>query len=158
MNKLILVLVASGGIANAGTVHGDNAEGLTHVMRYAGIAPTVTKTARTFKLAAVECVRVLDPGGNLDDYQCTLGKIELKDLAAYALYTSLRSVGAAEKPVAETKIQVSDKNVSCVFDSAKGSDERFTCTSDGIVSPPATFTPKKKPVKEIVQPVKIERQ
>lgn len=159
MNKLIFVVVAIGGAANAGTVQGYTAEPLTLVLRYSGITPTVAKTVHTFKLAAVECVRAIDPNGsNLDDYQCTLGKTELKDLAAYELYTSLNSLGVPVRPIAATKAQVADKNVSCVFDSSKGPEDRFLCTSDGIRPPPAPITAKKQPVKDIVQPVKIEKQ
>jgi hypothetical protein len=143
----------------AGTLHGAKAESLTYALRYAGAAPTVAKGARTFNVAAADCVRTLDPS-SFSEYRCTLGTTELKDAAAYLLYTAMTGAGFAETPVADTKIQTSGKSVSCVVDPAKGDEDRFACTADGLHVKPfeATIKPKKMLPKDIVQPVKIEKQ
>ncbi len=158
MSKLVssIVILASS-VAAAGTLHGDKAATLTYALRYAGASPTTAKAVHTFQAASIDCTETLDRGGGMSDYRCTLGTIEVKDAAAYLLYTAVHAAGTPERPITETQIQVSSKHVSCVQDPAKGFDERFTCTGDGFIEP-VTITPKKTTAKDIVQPVKIEKQ
>lgn len=158
MTKLIvLAAVLVHGVAGAGTLRGDKAEHLTYALRYAGIKPATLKGARTFQLAAIDCIRTLDPAGNVSDYRCTLGTTELKDAAAYLLYASMTEAGFSETPIADNQIRMTGKNLSCTFDGAKAYDDRFTCTSDRF-KPDVTITPKKATPKDLVQPVKIEKQ
>lgn len=159
MNKIVILAVAlAHGVAGAGTLHGDRSENLIYALRYAGIKPTTVKGAHTFQVTAVDCVRVLDPAGNLSDHRCTIGTAEVKDAGAYLLYTALNAAGFAEKAIAETQIQTSGKNLSCTFDSARRFEDRFACTSDSISGDRSPITPKKGKVKDIVQPVHIEKQ
>jgi hypothetical protein len=158
MKKTIVLAAALvHSVAGAGTLHGDKSENLTYALRYAGIKPTAVRGAYTFQVAAVDCIRVLDPAGNLSSYRCTIGTTEVKDAAAYLLYTAMTAVGFAETAIAETQIQVSGKNLSCTLDPAKPFEDRFACTSDRILDKPV-IVPKKVKVKDTVQPVHIEKQ
>ena len=137
----------AGGAASAGTRTGDKAETLTYALHYAGSA----------KPASITCVETLDRDGGMSDYRCTLGTTEVKDAAAYLVFNAMAGLGFPQKVLTETTIQISGKNVSCVNAPAAKGDDRFACTGDEIHGD-IKITPKKVPVKDIVQPVKIEKQ
>src|SRR5580704_10075670 len=153
----VAVMVASAGVAHAGTQHGDQAEGLTYALRYAGVTPTVANKLRTFQISAAECDETLDPGHDLSSYRCTLGKTQVTDAAAYALWTALVGIGYPQTPTGDVTVQIKVKAVSCVLDPSAAYDARFTCTTD-VASKPGAISPKPAPVKDVVQPVKIEKQ
>jgi hypothetical protein len=157
MNKLVpLAIVLVSSTVNAGTVHGDQAMSLTYALRYAGVSSTSAKSVRTFKLAAAECTKTMGDGGNVDDFQCTVGTRHIKDVTAYVLYTAIRGAGFALSVTDDGKPRVSAKALTCVLDPSKVADEQYTCTADGIVAkPPAPSGGKPG---DIVQPVKIEKQ
>lgn len=156
MKALVLVAALLGRTAVAGTVHGDKAAALTQALRYAGVKPTTAKGTRTFHVAAISCLRMLEGDEVLGDHKCTLDKSEIKDVGAYVLYEAMSAAGLLQTVVTETHIKTVDANLTCMIDATK----QVQCTSDGIQEKPAEIkiTPKKRKIKDIVQPVKIEKQ
>jgi len=155
IKALAIVVALLEGAGVAGTVHGEPAAALTQALRYAGVKPTTAKGTRTFHVAAVSCLRMLEGDVVLGDHACTVDKNEVKDAGAYVLYQAMSAAGLPETVVTDTHIKIADANLTCVIDAAR----QVQCTSDGVQDKPDTkITPKKKPVKDIVQPVKIEKQ
>ena len=156
IKALVIVIALLEGVGVAGTVHGEQATALTQALRFAGVKPTTAKGARTFHVAAVSCVRMLEGDVVLGDHACTVDKSEVKDANAYVLYQAMSAAGLPETVVTDTHIKIADANLTCVIDATK----QIQCTSDGVQEKPSDLkiTPKKKPVKDIVQPVKIEKQ
>ncbi len=155
----MLVVVLAAGSAQAGTLHGDKAGALTQGLRYAGVKPATAKDTRTFRAATLECVRMLGTDNVLGDHKCTLDKAEIKDVAAYLLYTALMDAELPSMVMAPDDIHVKTANVVCVAKTTKDLDDRFQCTFEGGGKPqPVQITPKKVKVKDVVQPIKIEKQ
>ena len=162
MTKTIaLAVMLVSGVASAGTVRGDTAKDLVEALRYAGVAPTVAKGIRTFHAGSLSCVLMLEHDVVLGDHACTVDKIELQHGAAYLLYRAMDAAGFQQQVVTDTHIQIAGTGLTCVVDEAKQDAEaRFMCTGAGFGSKPhdVVITPKKRKIKDIVQPVKIEKQ
>src|SRR5258706_3830821 len=106
MKILVLIVALLEGTAGAGTIHGDQAEALTQALRYAGVKPTTPKGTRSFDVAAISCLRMLEGDVVLGDHKCTLDKSEIKDVGAYVLYETLSAAGVQQTPVTEAHIQI----------------------------------------------------
>ncbi|MBA2539918.1 MAG: hypothetical protein H0V17_09815 [Deltaproteobacteria bacterium] len=138
--------------AEAGPIDGDDAQHLAEALRYAGVKPTTVKTARTFHAATLSCTIDLDNA--LNEYRCTVDRREIKDAPAYLLSQAMDGVVGFESRIKGDSITTSGTNVACIVDpNKKPLDARFECTWDKMKP-----VPPKKPVKDIVQPVKGEKQ
>lgn len=158
MYKLVSSAIVLGAtLAHAGTQYGDQAEAMLYALRYAGVAPTIAKSAHTYQASGVECTEVLDREHYLSDYRCTVGKTELKDAAARSLWAALVGLRFQQKATTETTITIRAATVSCVVDPALGWEKIYGCTADSI-PPNVEIKPKQVAPKDIVQPVKIEKQ
>ena len=162
MTKTIaLAVLLTSAFASAGTVRGEKARDLVEAVRYAGVAPTAAKGVRTFHVGALSCVLMLEHDVVLGDHACTLDKIELQHGAAYLLYRAMDAAGFTQQVVTDTHLQMAGTGLTCVVDETKQDTEaRFMCTGEGFNSKPrdVVITPKKRKIKDIVQPVKIEKQ
>ena len=162
MNKtIVLAVLLACGVASAGTVRGERAQELVEAVRYAGIVPATAKGVRTFHVGALSCLRMLEHDAVLGDHACTLDKIGVQQGAAYLLFRAMEGAGFTWRVVSDTHIEVAGTALTCVVDENKQDDDaRFTCTADGLSSKPqpVVITPKKRKIKDIVQPVKIEKQ
>jgi hypothetical protein len=158
MYKLVLpIVLLAANVANAGTVYGDKAESATYALRYAGVAPTVAKKVRTFAIADLDCKKTLDREGGLSEFHCTAGKADVKDAAAYGLWTALVNLGFQQKAIADVTIEIKATGGSCSLDAGAAYGKQFSCTSAELPSE-VKITPKKLTPKDLVQPVKIEKQ
>jgi hypothetical protein len=156
MIKVAILVALLANTTLAGTLHGDKATVLTQALRYAGIKPTVTHGTRTFRVATIDCVRMLENDTTLADHQCTVDKAAIKDAAAYLLYEAMEAGAFTQTPDTATHIKMATANLACSVDTSK----QVQCTWDGAGGepPPDVIAPKKTKVKDIVQPVKIEKQ
>ena len=154
IDGLAIAIVLVGSVAGAGTLHGEKAEALTQALRYAGIKPTTANGTRTFRVATISCLRMLEGDVVLGDHRCTLDKLELKDVGAYVLYVALTGAGLQQKVETETHIKIAGSNLACTIDATS----QFACTGDGISGDPIQITPKKTKTKGVVQQIKIEKQ
>jgi hypothetical protein len=139
---MILVVLLGSGLAFA-DAKGDKATALSRALKYAGVKPTTTKTVRTFKVSSAHCWSSrAGTDEELGDYRCTLDKREVKDAAAFLLQEAMDAAGAPSDD--HMSQHTSDAiDVSCVIDPGKTGDDRASCSWK---------------VKDIVQPVKIEKK
>jgi len=153
MSKLSLwAVLLSSAFAEAGPIDGDDAQHFAEALRYAGVKPTTVKTARTFHASTLSCTIDLDDA--LNEYHCTVDRREIKDAPAYLLSQVMDGVIGFESRIKGDSITTSGTNVTCIVDpNKKPLDARFECTWDKM----KPVAPKKR-VKDIVQPIKIEKQ
>lgn len=158
MTKLLVVLLVLGSsVVRASPLNGEDARQLSTALKYAGVKPTVAKSAVTYRVGKIYCVVELGKDKALGEHTCTLDKTEVKDAAAYLLDLSIAGIGMVGRVETDTRISTTGTNLTCVVDpTAKRYDDGFVCTWDNM--PPDKITPKKKAVKDIVQPVKIEKK
>ncbi len=157
MIKPLLVTTLLAGTATADPIGDSPALDLSQALRYSGIKPA-SATAPKFRVASVACEWTFDKDPVLGDHACKLDKIQVKGVAAYLLYQTLVNAGAPTKQTTPTVVELSVTNLWCVVDPSQGMEQGSRCDWDGSKPRPVTITPKKRPVKDIVQPVKIEKQ
>ena len=133
------------------TATGDKAAQLVRALKYAGVKPTTAKGFRAFDTASIHCWSSNEgTDEELGDYACTVDKLKIKDATAYLLQTALEAAGV-ESTDHMSQHTTDAGGLTCHVDAAKQGGERFSCRWGVAITP-------KKPVKEIVQPVKIEKQ
>jgi hypothetical protein len=167
MNRISLAVVlalsasASADPTNAVTLTGADARALTHGLKLAGIPVkdhgyVVTKVSCTTTDGSV-----LEDGLESTSCQTATGKAmsaAQSALLGNAITTALSSKGLpSDDHMSKTTITVG--SIDCRIaadDKAAKTVDRFTC--DVGLRESLVFTPKKVKIKDIVQPVKIEKQ
>ena len=148
---MVAIMLAAASPAFADNVKGDPAAVLVRALKYAGVKPsTPTKGERMFQADDIHCAGTLDTDKDLGDYKCTVDKRVIKDSAAYLLQMSLEIVGIKSTD-ANLQHTTDAGGVLCFVDPTRSGGDKFRCTW-GVVIRPKT-TPK-----DVVQPVKIEKQ